>query len=168
MPDAGENFDVAQFQEDNDLKDPEAGIAMVVELGGVIDCEAREIEDVPIPEDSTPGGTERTSRVSNGEIVGSSEQNNDFRNNGDGLDDNDLSDDAPNSNGEFSNNTENNDGTLGGDSNDDVESIESTKGDDDSASIDAEPVGNAATPSLLKSRFVLAMAGLGLVAAIFV
>ena len=281
VPAVGENFDVAAFQEENDLKDPEAGIAMIVELGGEVDCEAREIEDVPIPEDSTPAGTGRGSQVVDDEtddddddedLVGSSEPNNDFvnngdgeddnnlsddapnsngefsnntdnndgegslldgsadedtedeaedvtddsddnnsvagsggsadtdveaddeaeeadttddnegssgssdgaslpnndfDNNGDGLDDNDLSDDAPNSNGEFSNNTENNDGTLGDDSDNDVESIGSTEGDGNDASVlDLEPLDDAAS-SLLISRSVLGMAGLGLVAAIF-
>jgi hypothetical protein len=38
LPAEGEVFDVKKFQGDNDLKDPVAGVGMVVKLGGTADC----------------------------------------------------------------------------------------------------------------------------------
>ncbi|KAF1835741.1 hypothetical protein BDW02DRAFT_476726, partial [Decorospora gaudefroyi] len=38
LPAKGEKFDVGQFQDDNGLGDPTAGVGMVVNLGGKADC----------------------------------------------------------------------------------------------------------------------------------
>ncbi|KAF2454737.1 hypothetical protein BDY21DRAFT_290816, partial [Lineolata rhizophorae] len=38
LPNEGEAFDVQEFQDANDLDDPRAGVAMVVDFGGSVDC----------------------------------------------------------------------------------------------------------------------------------
>ena len=47
LPNEGENFDVQQFQDDNGLGDAEAGVGMVVKLGGEADCGSDAAESLP-------------------------------------------------------------------------------------------------------------------------
>jgi hypothetical protein len=47
LPAEGEAFDAKKFQGDNGLQDPEAGLGMVVKLGGTADCGGDAPADVP-------------------------------------------------------------------------------------------------------------------------
>ncbi|KAF1916847.1 hypothetical protein BDU57DRAFT_556984 [Ampelomyces quisqualis] len=47
LPAEGEAFDVKKFQTDNGLKDPTAGVGMVVKLGGTADCGGDQPNGVP-------------------------------------------------------------------------------------------------------------------------
>jgi hypothetical protein len=47
LPAEGEEFDIKQFQDDNGLGDAEAGVGMVVKLGGEADCGGDAVESLP-------------------------------------------------------------------------------------------------------------------------
>jgi hypothetical protein len=47
LPAEGETFDVSKFQSDNGLKDPVAGVGMVVRLGGTADCGGQDANELP-------------------------------------------------------------------------------------------------------------------------
>ncbi|KAF2629791.1 hypothetical protein BU25DRAFT_274319 [Macroventuria anomochaeta] len=47
LPAEGEVFDAKKFQSDNGLKDPVAGVGMVVKLGGTADCGGEDANQVP-------------------------------------------------------------------------------------------------------------------------
>ncbi|KAJ4339418.1 hypothetical protein N0V95_007772 [Ascochyta clinopodiicola] len=47
LPSEGEAFDVKKFQDDNGLKDPVAGVGMVVKLGGTAECAGQDANQVP-------------------------------------------------------------------------------------------------------------------------
>jgi hypothetical protein len=47
LPAEGQEFDIKQFQDDNGLGDAEAGVGMVVKLGGEADCGGDAVESLP-------------------------------------------------------------------------------------------------------------------------
>jgi hypothetical protein len=47
LPSEGASFDVSKFQSDNGLKDPVAGVGMVVKLGGTADCGGQDANQAP-------------------------------------------------------------------------------------------------------------------------
>jgi hypothetical protein len=47
LPAEGQKFDIKQFQDDNGLGDAEAGVGMVVKLGGEADCGGDAVESLP-------------------------------------------------------------------------------------------------------------------------
>ncbi|KAL6705540.1 hypothetical protein ACN47E_006657 [Coniothyrium glycines] len=47
LPAEGENFNVKQFQDDNGLPDADAGVGMVVKLGGTADCGGDQANTLP-------------------------------------------------------------------------------------------------------------------------
>jgi hypothetical protein len=79
LPAEGENFNVQQFQDDNGLGDAEAGLGMVVKLGGEADCGGDAAETLPASlapprpssDTASPSGAPLTSsRVGNATTTG--------------------------------------------------------------------------------------------------
>lgn len=66
LPTEGAKFDIAQWQSDNELKDPSAGVGMVVKLGGTASCEGEAVQSTGAgaSTNATRTGTESTTVAS--------------------------------------------------------------------------------------------------------
>jgi hypothetical protein len=73
LPAEGETFDVKQFQDDNGLGDAEAGVGMVVKLGGEADCGGDAVESLPAslptPRPSTSTAAPSRAPLSSSEVT---------------------------------------------------------------------------------------------------
>lgn len=75
LPKEGETFDVKKFQSDNGLNDPQAGVGMIVKLGGTADCGGEQANTLPASRPSAQPSTSAAGQTPTASIGVSSNTN---------------------------------------------------------------------------------------------